>query len=637
MTLANLWNNRETERGVTFAAEERLKRYRAMLRLAGAEVELRNRVIRALTTFTYQTSQMTEPAALLKLALSQAIETTKAQMGAIVLINPETQTLTLGAHKDLSPDLVRIFTGRQFDVGAATLMPHLVSGKGALLERHGTTDAAEQFLLETAAVNSLVSLPLQTGHQVLGALVVGIRDAGRFMPADLHGLLAIAQVTAVAWDAIHLRENLWHMAENLLSQESSSQANTINFNPTIPTLPPLQAKLANLIADLGGTMGAIFMLDETQISLAADYGLSPLFTSSYAALPRNDDAFPFTQLTQRDLLVKSVVKANSTFAIPMLKNLEEEGARSLIAVYCAEKDQMDKVFLVASSATNAFTSAHIDPLYRQAKSLLPLLTDLPRLPTFPVRRVHVPSMERLEATEDDLEQLLAAVMEAEEEVELHNRDFTSLNAISENLNRSLHLQRILPEVLTQIHKMLQVDAAWLYLVQVDDHPCTLTLTGYYGLSEEYTTSVTHLSLGDGPEGRMAKDGKPVVWQDTAVHGVQCQLLRERAGIQALAAVPLRRPDDEADADQQRVIGILAVGMQQAWFWQPRQIRLLTTVANQMAFAVNNARLYGQVQEHLSALAASNEMLHKINLTLMENPINVRTSKLQAVVLGGINS
>ena len=108
-----------------------LRHYRTTLRLTGAEIEHRNRVIRSLTAFTFQTSRLTDPAALFKLALSQAMDTARAQTGAIVLIDQETKMLTLGAHRELTSDLVYILTGRQFDLAARALMPHLVDGKGS--------------------------------------------------------------------------------------------------------------------------------------------------------------------------------------------------------------------------------------------------------------------------------------------------------------------------------------------------------------------------------------------------------------------------------------------------------------------------------------------------------------------------
>src|SRR5690606_6566684 len=120
----------------------RLEQYRGAIRLASAEVQQRNRGIVALTNFAYQGGRLATPTALLRLALAQALAVVDAPVGAIVLINPETKELTLGVHKGVTVDLKNILTGHQLDNGAMTLMPHLVAGKGALVELQPDMDEA---------------------------------------------------------------------------------------------------------------------------------------------------------------------------------------------------------------------------------------------------------------------------------------------------------------------------------------------------------------------------------------------------------------------------------------------------------------------------------------------------------------
>ncbi len=631
VSLVNWWSHKDHHRKELHEAQVKLDRYRAALRLAGSEIEHRNRVIRALTAFTYQASRLSEPAALLKLALSQALETTRGEAGAIILIDQESQTLSMGAHKDLPLDLVHILTGRQFDQGAATLMPHLVTGKGALLERSESADPGEKTLLDSSNMNSLVSLPLQAGYKLHGALVVGIQEKTRFLPADLHGLLAIAQGTAVAWESLHLREKLWHMAETLLSQElhasSSNGISDLDLSPSPPALPPLQAKLASLVADMGASMGAIFVLDTSRedpiITLAADYGLSPVFTSNYARSLLSDGFFPFDQLAHRNLLVKNLLQANSAQPLPLLVSLEEEGARSLIAIRINQNGSRntEKVIIVAASAPNALSTEHFDPLLSSSLELLPLLSEVPDVPTFPTRSVHVPSMER-QASDDDLEQLLAAMMEAEEEVERHNADFAVLNAISEMLNHTLNLDRVLEPVLTKVREVLQTEAVWIYLIDPASHgPVTLTMQAHFGLSDRYVKGFHNLSMGDGLEGVVAKENKAFFVNDTAQQTNRCHVLIEVENFRSMAAVPLACPEERDGHDYKRVVGVLAVGNRQLHTWQPRQIRLLTTISNQMAFAVNNAQLYAQVKEGMTSLTISNQVLQEINKLLVDKGDN----------------
>ena len=128
-------------------AKKRLEQYQSALRSASFEIEQRNRSIVALTTMACQANHSTNPTDLLKLALTQAINTIDAPVGAIVLIKSETKELTLGVHKGLTPELADILTGKQLENGATALMPHLVAGRGALLEYQTADDETEKVLL----------------------------------------------------------------------------------------------------------------------------------------------------------------------------------------------------------------------------------------------------------------------------------------------------------------------------------------------------------------------------------------------------------------------------------------------------------------------------------------------------------
>ncbi|MCB0155418.1 MAG: GAF domain-containing protein [Anaerolineae bacterium] len=197
----------------------RLEQYRGAIRLASAEVQQRNRGIVALTNFAYQGGRLATPTALLRLVLAQALAVVDAPVGAIVLINPETKELTLGVHKGLTVDLKNILTGHQLDNGAMTLMPHLVAGKGALVELQPDMDEAEQWLLETNKLTSLVSLPLQSGSRLMGALLTGSQNGKYFTPAELCFLMAMSQEAAIILENLRLREGLWFTAETLLGVE----------------------------------------------------------------------------------------------------------------------------------------------------------------------------------------------------------------------------------------------------------------------------------------------------------------------------------------------------------------------------------------------------------------------------------
>lgn len=451
----------------------RLERYRVALRLAGVALKQRNQGIIALTNFAYQAGRITAPIQLLKLGLGQALEIANSSVGTIVLIDPATKNLALGIHRGLTPALRQVLTGQRMSQGAIALMPHLVGGSGALLEDN-TDDEMERLLLESGRLSSLVSLPLQFGSQLRGALVIGLRARRYFKPAELYLLMGLSQEIALALENLYLREDLWNTVQTLLQHED---------------------------IELG-------------------------------------------EIPEPDLDIAVV----------------------------------DTMELPASQ------------------------TEMPQ-----------PNPE-------DLEQLLTAMMEAEEEVQQQNADLQALNELAEMMNRNLDLSQILQCAVDQTRQVLKTDAAWIYLVNEKKQ---LEMRAHNGLSAGYVRGMGRLEPGDGLEGQVVVQNEARFIATVATEFQSHKIWIDKEGLQALAAMPIYRPERE-NRSQSTIIGVLGVGKQvvESYTWNSRDIRLLNSIATQMALAIDNARLYARVREDQIGLQTGNEILRTINDTLLEKNANL---------------
>ncbi len=224
---------------------------------------------------------------------------------------------------------------------------------------------------------------------------------------------------------------------------------------------------------------------------------------------------------------------------------------------------------------------------------------------------------------DDLEQLLAAMMEAEDEVQQQNADLQTLNTLTEMMNRTLDLKKILQCAVEQTPATMNTDAAWVYLM---DDRNQLGLRAFTGLSEAYVRGMQRLASGDGLEGRVAAKNKACFVEAISADPYAHKIWVDKEGLQAMAAVPITRPEPESQEQTGRgeqtgshVIGVLATGTRAAEGhpWSPREVRLLTSIANQVALAIDNARLYAQVWEDQASLKVGNEVLCTINDMLLE--------------------
>ena len=622
----------ETTRVQLSQARVELERSKASLDLARKEIEQRNRVIRSLTAFSYQASRATAPAALLRLSLARALETAHCEIGAITLIDKEGSALSLGAHKNLPPPLAKILTGQQLDNAAAILMPHLVAGRGILLEADAANDDDEHLLLRTGQVTSLVSLPLQAGPQLLGALVVGSRSKENFSPADLYFLIALSQETAVALESLRLRENLWRMAEILLSGRKADETNlsALALRPPSVAISPLHAKLATIATNLSGTMGALFALVNSdagvQGTLIAGYGLSPIFTNTITNFSLSEELLPYELLVQPCTVVENIPQTAMAKSAFILSKLQEEGATSLVAARFRSSQSKAWLMIVAADEPGKLTGSHAEQLLAAGKSLSPLLNEtsvVTKSSSSPEGAVNTLASR---TSEESLEKALVAVMDAQYEKEDLDADATPLDTITGIFDRSSNMEAILDKITSQARDILNADAAWLYL---SDDPFSpeisdqgLTLRAHSGLSTRYMVGMRQLAFGKHLEGVVAREKKPLAINDVATCEIRLHLLVEQEDIQALMLVPVivaeKKPAEGVtdDAAEQRVIGVLGVAKRQVYTWQAAEIGQLTRMVQEAIKTVRNAVLFAQVKEEIIKLSASNQILQEVNSDLI---------------------
>lgn len=611
-----------------------LAQYQQALQLAHLAVKSRNRVIRALTAFTYQSGRLTSLDAVLKLGLNRALEITDSPIGAIILVNNESrhQQFELVVARNLPGHLEQTLSGELYEANASALMPHLVLGHAALLEDSAAADPEERSFLQANHLSSLASLPLQVGSNLLGALLVGKRNQQTLAPADLYFLIGLSQEIAAAYDRIQLRENLWEMAEKLLStpQATATEAEAAPAMTQRPTLTPVQARLLEIINAVSGSMGAIYCFHPRErrpkASLIAHHGLSLAFTGPFGELPLLENRFPFPDLLERNLLIHDLSQAIREKPYSLLVSLQEEGAESLLARTVGHlPDQQAIILLVAAPTKGAFEPSHMADLQALGQSLSTLIaTEAPPPVTAPLPDPSPTSPNLLmPEKEEDLEALLGAMMDAEEEVQRHSQDLAALNDISEHINRSLNLDEILSTVTDKIGTLLQVEAIWIYLVDYSNEQHPLELKAHTGLSERYIRGRRRINRLSDIEGQVVLDNQAFFIEDLTQYEGHYPLLMEHEQFQAVSAVPMARPRETlVSSSEPQVLGVLACAHRQAHAWSTREGWLMRAIANQMALAVNNAQLFTQVRDSMAMLAASNEVLQEINKQLIESQVNL---------------
>ncbi|MBI2201924.1 MAG: GAF domain-containing protein, partial [Armatimonadetes bacterium] len=189
-------------------------------------------------------------------------------------------------------------------------------------------------------------------------------------------------------------------------------------------------------------------------------------------------------------------------------------------------------------------------------------------------------------------QLGVAVENAQlfQESQRREREAHTLNRIGMEISRLLDLDKILGTVVESARQLLGADAA---ILSIWDEPSRETYVKAVSSLVNPAFKELRLGMGEGVAGKVLSLERPVVSEDYLndpgiAHTIAGDSLVRKEGLKAHLAVPLKIGE--------QVLGSLQVANKRVQRFSEREVDLLQQLANQAAVAIDNARLYGQVEE-----------------------------------------
>lgn len=193
-----------------------------------------------------------------------------------------------------------------------------------------------------------------------------------------------------------------------------------------------------------------------------------------------------------------------------------------------------------------------------------------------------------------------ALARSHDELLRRNAELLALNAIAVAVGRSLQLEEVLNAALVQVLELMKLPAGWVFLRE--DGTERLTLGAWQGIAPDLFGPEVEAAIGACICQQTLLNGKARLVENIE----DCpRLLRWRAGEQTLhfchVSVPLRSGE--------RVLGLMNLVCQgQNCPRSEESLRLLSAIGHQIGVAVENARLYHELQ-HKEALRG--QLLQKL--------------------------
>ena len=180
-------------------------------------------------------------------------------------------------------------------------------------------------------------------------------------------------------------------------------------------------------------------------------------------------------------------------------------------------------------------------------------------------------------------------------------ELKALGEVSQAVSSTLDLETVLTRIVSHAVQLSGTDCGVIY--EFDETTDEFNLRASHRMEAEVVEMlrVAPIHLGEGATGKAATSRSPVLVADIANEreytGARARPLLIRLGYRSLLSVPLLR--------EQQIMGGLTVWRKEAGSFSAEVVNLLQTFATQSALAIQNARLFREIEDKGRQIEAAN--------------------------------
>jgi PAS domain S-box-containing protein len=185
--------------------------------------------------------------------------------------------------------------------------------------------------------------------------------------------------------------------------------------------------------------------------------------------------------------------------------------------------------------------------------------------------------------------LLKELQEQSRELARSVEQMKVLREVGQAVNSSLDLQTVLTTIVAHAVQLSGMDVGIIH--EYDEQSRRFVVRATHGMAEEFVERLRTdpIRLGEGAVGRAAVTRRPIAFPDISADVFEERLRRllSESGLKAILTVPLLR--------ENRIFGGLSVCRKEPGDFPPEMVELLQSFATQSVLAIQNARLFEDIE------------------------------------------
>lgn len=221
---------------------------------------------------------------------------------------------------------------------------------------------------------------------------------------------------------------------------------------------------------------------------------------------------------------------------------------------------------------------------------------------------------------------------AQQALQQKTREVEVLHRISESISNTLDLEAVLRHIVDVVVEVTSGDACLLYLLS--DDKSELVLRASKNPHPKLIGRIT-IGLGEGITGWVAQERTSVVIPNNASDDPRFKFFHRlpEDRYQAFVSVPIMM--------KQEVVGVINVQHKRSRRYDAADVALLTTIANQVGGAIENARLYEEMRRkalqvdtlsQVSETVSSNRLIDDVFQLIVTMVAELMNSKICSIML-----